>query len=339
MQTNRKGRLGRTILGYSAFSFGTSLFLFSFLYLTAFSFAEIYFDKHQIVIDEFARSNLKNWIRMLSIFASMGFFVALFLVLLSQKLSYLREIIRGVDALRIHRMDYKVRVEGEDELTELAERINYLSETERKLVEREREMSDERRLLIRSLSHDIRTPLTSMLSYTEFLQQKSNLTMEEMREYLDMMQKKELQMKELTDRLLEGTQRKVEFFENGKLLMEQLVEEWEGELEDFDCEIILDCPSFSGNFDLQELRRIFDNLSSNIKKYADPTQRVTLKILVEENKLFIEQKNAKKQKNEEIESHGIGLISIRQIIRAYNGETQIIEDEDTFSIQMMLVIS
>lgn len=59
--------------------------------------------------------------------------------------------------------------------------------------------------------------------------------------------------------------------ENGRLLMEQLAGEWEEILEDsFSCEISMEnCTDFRAEWDMQEILRIFDNLSSNVEKYAD----------------------------------------------------------------------
>ena len=77
----------------------------------------------------------------------------------------IRDSIQGVEALRTHRMDFTMPIEGDNELKELAESINFLSETERRLRQLETELQAEKEQLIRDLSHDIRTPLTAMLSY------------------------------------------------------------------------------------------------------------------------------------------------------------------------------
>lgn len=68
-------------------------------------------------------------------------------------------------------------------------------------------------------------------------------------------------------------------------------------LEDgFDCQVDIDkCPSFSGEFDIQELRRIFDNLSSNIEKYGDNNMPVVLQIFEKDKRLHLEQKNHRKK--------------------------------------------
>lgn len=74
-----------------------------------------------------------------------------------------------MEALRTHRMDFTMPIEGDNELKELAESINFLSETERRLRQLETELQAEKEQLIRDLSHDIRTPLTAMLSYSDYL--------------------------------------------------------------------------------------------------------------------------------------------------------------------------
>ena len=87
-------------------------------------------------------------------------------------------------------------------------------------------------------------------------------------------------MKDMTDRLLEGSKRNVEPVENGRLLMEQLAGEWEEILEDsFSCEISMEnCTDFRAEWDMQEILRIFDNLSSNVENNADSGHPVLLQM-------------------------------------------------------------
>ena len=64
---------------------------------------------------------------------------------------------------------FYITPEGNDELTKLAESINYLSESQNDIIRKEKEMKEKRELFIRSLSHDIRTPLTSIIAYSDFM--------------------------------------------------------------------------------------------------------------------------------------------------------------------------
>ena len=126
--------------------------------------------------------------------------------------------------------------------------------------------------------------------------------------------------------------------EDGSFLMEQLVDEWATELEeDYTLEISLkECPDFSGEFDVQELRRIFDNLASNIRKYAEESAPVSLCAKEKDGRLCIVQSNACKQGTEDVESTKIGIASIRKITEQYGGTATVFYTEQNFSIEITL---
>ena len=97
-----------------------------------------------------------------------------------------------------------------------------------------------------------------------------------------------------------------------------------------------ECPAFSGTFDVQELRRIFDNLSSNVRKSADPVKPVTLSVGLENGALLIHQSNAVLPEKPQSESYKIGLNSIRRIAQHYGGSVAVEERVAEFSITVML---
>lgn len=331
-------RLSKEIMGRLLITAAIALFFFGFLYLTANAIATTYLMENSIVLTEGQRLTLQAWIRSISLFTAVLLFLGLFLFLLGQKMAYLQEIIQGVEALRTHRLDFTMPVEGNDELTELAESINFLSETERRLRQKETELREEKEQLIRDLSHDIRTPLTAILSYSDYMGQKETLQREEMQEYIALMGRKAQQIQALTDRLLDSDSRNLEPIEDGRLLMEQLAGEWEEILEEmFSCAVEMkDCPQFSGTFDIQELRRIFDNLASNVEKYADREQPVELRIDAVDNRLRILQRNGIRREQADAESNGIGLESIRRIAALYGGAVAVSMTEGVFSIAITL---
>ena len=414
-------KLSREIMGLLCITAAIALFFFGFLYLTANAIASTYLLENDILLTEGQLLTLQGGIRSLSLLSAVLLFLALFLFLLGQKMAYLREIIQGVEALRTHRMDFTMPIEGDNELKELAESINFLSETERRLRQLETELQAEKEQLIRDLSHDIRTPLTAMLSYSDYLGRKETLEQEEVQEYIALVQRKGQQIKALTDRLLDSGSRDLETIEDGKLLMEQLAGEWEEILENtFPCivdtkncpafygsdylgrketleqeevqeyialvqrkgqqikaltdrlldsgsrdletiedgkllmeqlagewEEILEntfpciekkknCPAFYGSFDIQELRRIFDNLASNVEKYADREQPVELRIDAVDKRLRVCQRNGIKTGTVPVESNQIGLESIRRIAALYGGMVKVSIEQGIFSIQITL---
>lgn len=313
-------------------SLAVAVFFFAFIVAAAEMLVAAYCEKTNIYLTEIQQSSMDVWVNGLALCAAVLLFVVLFLFLMGQKLLYLRKIICGIESFREHRMDYELPLEGENELTELARSMNYLAKTEREIAEKEKQVREERENMIRSLSHDIRTPLTTILSYSEYMEQKEQLTQQEIEEYTALIRRKAEQIKTMTDGFLEGNRRNLQKIENGRMLMEQLVEEWIEVLEeDFQCEINLEmCDEFSGEFDIEELRRVFDNLASNIRKYADVSKPVELTIFTEENILKIQQTNRKKAATEGVESYGIGFDSMRQIAKNYHGSLEIDETSSEF---------
>lgn len=335
----RLSKLAKEILGFLGVSVIIALFFFGALRVGANALILSYCDANGILLTEMQEYTYTSWINALSFASALVIFLSLFLLLLGQKLTYLRSIIQGIHALRTHRMDFTIPLEGENEFTELAASINFLAETERDLKEKEALMQEEREEFIRNLSHDIRTPLTSILAYTEYLQSKGDLSQEETDIYLELVQSKSQQMKTLTDRLLDSTIHTVEHVENGRLLMQQLAADWSFQLEDrFDIRLdIEDCPDFSGDFDIAELQRIFDNLASNIEKYADVSGAVEMRVFADSGFIVIQQKNAIRTVTDEVqESRKVGLESIRRIAESYGGKMDVIFSPEFFKIKVYI---
>ena len=303
-----------------------STFVYFFLRSQVGSFAYDYCEKNQIVLDELQSITLQALVANASLLGALLVFITVFLLLAGNKLSYIKELTAGIHELRTHRMEHEIPLKGNNELTELAESINYLAETERQL-----------KAVQRNLSHDIRTPLTAILSYTEYMQGKESLSEQELAEFLELTRRKAEQIKMLTEQLLDGGSR-LTTVEDGRLLMHQLAEEWEESLEgDFICQIHLDdCPAFSRQLDIEELRRIFDNLASNIKKYADRKDSISLHIGQENGRITIEQSNRKSTEGRITESRKIGLTSIETIAKHYGGCTKVKETETHFAITISL---
>lgn len=335
--TKKRKKLTQELLQLIVLDLFLAVLSYFFLRSAGGTAAYHYCEAKGLAMDALESIALDYFVFNLSVAGAVIIFLVLFLVFVGRKLSYIREITVGIEALRTHRMEDEVPLSGNNELTELAESINELAETERQLKAAEQRLQEEKTALIRGLSHDIRTPLTAILSYTEYMQSRSDLSAEELQEFLELTRRKAEQINVLSAQLLDGGRKLIEI-ENGRLLMEQLSEEWQEMLEDeFQCTVDLSaCPAFSGQFDVDALRRIFDNLASNVLKYADVSAPVRLKISEEEEQIAIRQSNEKAAVPNIAESRGIGLESVRRIAESYGGNISITEDESTFSIEVKL---
>lgn len=334
----KRRKLTRELLGLIILDLFLAVLSYFFLRSAGGTAAYHYCEAKGLAMDALESITLDYFVFNLSVAGAVIIFLVLFLVFVGRKLSYIRKITEGIEALRTHRMDDQVPLDGNNELTELAQSINVLAETERQLKAAEQKMQEEKTAFIRGLSHDIRTPLTAILSYTEYMQSRKDLSVEELQEFLELTKRKAEQIKILTDQLLDNSMKQLEDIENGRLLMEQLAEEWMEMLEEnFSCQIdCSQCPNFSGKFDIETLRRIFDNLASNVMKYADVSAPVYLEIGQTDGRIAIKQSNKTAAVPNIVESRGIGLESIRRIAEGYGGNINLTEATTTFNIEIIL---
>ena len=202
-------------------------------------------------------------------------------------------------------------------------------------------MQEEKEAWVRSMSHDIRTPLTSMVSYSELLLDKENPEPEELRDAVRLMHEKSLQIKELTDQLMGQEGIRWEDIEDIAFLFSQLVQEWEEILEErFTIRTDLSgLAALEGRMDIFSLKRIFDNLISNIEKYADEEKEIFLKVENQNRYVIITQENGIRRDERQEDSHRIGLANIRKLAQIYKGDMEAGEMNGTFRIRIRLEIS
>lgn len=337
-ENKKQRKLSYEILGLIGVSAVLAGLLFILLSNAAVVIVEIYCFENDAVMTEFDWLDVDKWIFTFSgIFSAFGFSM-LFLTMFHDRMVYIRTITGGIEDLRLGQMDRPLPLEGSNELTRLAEAINELSATQKKLKEKEQTLAREKEHFLRTLSHDIRTPLTVILAYAEYLGSENSLSEEERKGYLLTIRRKAEQIRDLTGLLLDGDKRSPERFEDARLLMEQLAAEFEEELEDsFTLRVDLSaCPAFAGVLDVQELRRIFDNLSSNVQKYADPAWPVELTVRKDGEGLHICQTNRVRKEDSPKDSYRLGINSIRRIAQNYGGKVSVTQDQEIFSITVTL---
>ena len=193
MSIKKESKLAREILGYIGISGLISVFFYWFLLFMSQAIVEIYCARNDIFMDMIQMETTDFWQRRISLVTALVVFLFLCFFLTGQKFVYIRQIIQGVEALRENDMDYEVPVEGDDELARLAESINYLAKSQRELKEKELALKEEKDAFIRTLSHDIRTPLTSVLAMSEYVAEKEDMTPEQMKDYILLVKNKSAQ--------------------------------------------------------------------------------------------------------------------------------------------------
>ena len=119
-----------------------SLFIFCFFYFTAVSISENYLYMRGFILAEGHQRALAMWITGICVIAAVVAFLVLFLFMTGRRLSYLIDIINSIEKMEDAEEKFYITPEGNDELTKLAESINYLSESQNDIIRKEKEMKE-----------------------------------------------------------------------------------------------------------------------------------------------------------------------------------------------------
>ena len=234
-------------------------------------------------------------------------------------------------------LEAPINVAGGDEISVLAAEMDNMR---RSVIER---MGNEKRAweanseLITAISHDIRTPMTSLIGYLGLLNDSSPDDRESRERFAAAAYHKALDLKDLTDELfkyfLVFGRAEIEMERekyDARLLVEQLVGEAAFDLKDTGFEV--EQQDFTGECtvvaDPMYLKRVMDNLVSNAKKYADRSVPVVFRSEHSGGVLSVRVSNAIAAGVSRVESTKIGLRTCEKIMQAMGGsfETEI-EDE------------
>lgn len=193
--------------------------------------------------------------------------------------------------------------EFEKEFKNAVEYINDISNGFQNAVEEGVKSERLKTELITNVSHDIKTPLTSIINYVDLIKQE-NVQDEKIKEYIEILENKSQRLKRLTEDLIEAS--KVSSG-NVKLNLEtlnliELINQATGEFEDrfkeknLEIDISLPKEEVLIEADSRYIYRIIENIFSNVAKYALKNSRVYIDIKNTENKVKIEVKNISQDK-------------------------------------------
>lgn len=230
---------------------------------------------------------------------------------------------------------------GGDEIGILARELNNLRITLNDNIVKEQASHKANQDLITALSHDLRTPLTILTGYLEVLRLKRNPGLQE--EYLEKCLKKAEDIKDLTDRMFEYALVSEEneipeiTWISTDFIEQCLMENCDFiRLAGFSPSLLMPDAAHVLESDKTMLKRILNNLFSNILKYGDKKQPVTVVGKAKKQTLIITVTNAVKKEHSQISSSNIGLNNVQKMARLLSGEMQINEKEDTFTVTISL---
>lgn len=211
--------------------------------------------------------------------------------------------------------------------------------------------------LITNVSHDIKTPLTSIINYVDLLKQE-NIQNEKAKEYIEVLDNKSQRLKKLIEDLVEASKASSGNIKinkevlNVKELLNQVTGEFEDKFNSRCLNIISKLPEETVYIkaDSRYLYRVLENTYSNVAKYAEENTRVYIDCILEEkNTVAIYVKNISKDelnisadelmqrfvrgdKSRNTEGSGLGLSIAKSLTELQDGTFNIYLDGDLFKV-------
>ena len=263
------------------------------------------------------------------------------------------EIKKGVSEVRNGNVAYKIPELKSEDMKALATNINDiakgLDESVSAKVKAERMKTE----LITNVSHDLKTPLTSIISYTELLANVEGLP-EEAKDYAQIIANKSDRLKTLTQDLFDiskvqsGNESVVLEKLDVSLLINQSLGEHDNEIKKSELPFCVNAPKeLYISADGRKMSRVISNLISNILKYTMKNTRVFISAYEENGEVIMEFKNIASYpmdfNAEEIvgrfvrgdesrtqEGNGLGLAIAKSYTEICNGKFEIVLDGDMF---------
>ena len=248
-------------------------------------------------------------------------------------------------------LDYQVTVQGKDELSLLARGLDNMRMALRESNEKEAELTAANRRMITEMSHDLRTPLTSLLIYTEILGKKAAKDPRQAMEYVSKIEKKARQIKRLSDNIFEYAliteETKAELGEPQTLreLFYDPLSEMTAYLGERGYMVELRPDTGSGSerrqirVNEEYINRTMDNIVSNIEKYADKSMPVRIETIYTEeygglafrNGISCSMEDRRKTEG----STNIGLHNVEKMMKKMNGYFRVKQTENIFEITLI----
>ncbi len=273
----------------------------------------------------------------------MALFLGIFLSGCQRIVRYICLLSQEIQAMEGGDLSQPVTIQGRDELTTLASCLDAMRDSLRQQQDEEAQSAARVKNFLTEMSHDLRTPLTTLLLYTEIVRYRRYQNDGELRNYLDKIDAKARQIKQLSDNLFEYAlvtrDTEVSFDPPAPLshIFEGPLSEMVDQLQQrgFVCALNL------GNEDVrlavceQYVRRILDNITSNILKYADPQQNVSVTFARHAGQVGLAFRNAVLPRPDTSGSTKVGLLSVRTMMEKMGARVEIEQDEASFCITLL----
>ena len=261
----------------------------------------------------------------------------------------------GTERIKGGDIHYKLDIIGDDNFSNLAENINNIGEGLDKAIYNQLKSERLKSELITNVSHDLKTPLTSIINCIELIKKEEDIKPEHIKDYVNVLDSKSKRLKVLIEDLFEASKassgnlelnmEKIDITQ----LLRQAIGEMEEKLSKANLDLKLRVPEEKTYImgDGKKLYRVLENLLSNISKYSLNNTRVYIDIIEEDDKVKLTMKNIssyelnfdpeeimerfkRADESRNTEGSGLGLAIARDLVNAQGGRFEIDIDGDLF---------
>ncbi len=280
----------------------------------------------------------------------------------SRKALYIKNIYKGINTISEGNLDCKIKIQGYDELAILSKEINNMSANLKNKIEEEKAAERLKSELITNISHDLRTPLTTLIGYIQLVVDDKT-SFEDKSKYAKISLEKSKKLKGLIDDLFEYSK-----LESGGIKLEkvkvniiEIIEQSIGELSIQAKERYI---GFNKNFenskvellvDPNKISRVFENVIGNAIKYSVEGSNVNINLYENDENVIISFENVvdsileedlekifnrfyrtDESRNSEVSGSGLGLTIAKSIVDLHGGGIWAENKEDKFIINIEL---
>lgn len=256
---------------------------------------------------------------------------------MNRKVFEIRRLQNDILVLASGDLDHDINPQGRDEIAQLGQDLNQMRLILNENIQSEEMSRKNNSELITSMSHDLRTPLTSLKAYLDILKYRKYKDDEQYEKCLDRCIKKAEDIKEMSDAMFEYS-----------LVFEP---DHQAQLEDTTLEAVLPllidqmeqlemnhyCIQYHSSentcrmeMDMQMMKRVFNNVFSNIMKYADRDQPIEIDVSCHGDEMEMRFVNHIRQNFEKVERNHIGLKSTAKMMSMMKGKLHIESEEQRF---------
>ncbi|WP_395761469.1 sensor histidine kinase [Bacillus sp. 3G2] len=298
-------------------------------------------------------TELEKKYSFLYLIAFLTFTTIYFAFMTKTMMKRLSEINKSVKQISSGNLEIHIPISKNDEIGELAANVNRMAKSLKESIENEKKSQEMKSEMISNISHDLRTPVTSLIGYADLLGNQLHSNREECEQYVSILKRKSYELKNQVDDLLEYCQinyREIELHKsavNMKAFIEQIMIGFVPQLDDADMSFCINGDKeLHVEMDVALMVRLFENVISNSIMYGKDGKQILIQICKRDMNVEIEIKNfgqcipnenlpyvfekfyrGEKSRSSHTGGKGMGLAIARSIAELHKGDITVCSNE------------